>query len=131
MTVVQVPPRNMSSLCRRLAIAHEQWQRYLDGPHRKAEEKYSSGISYQSSGLQRADARQEAMARKCEKLLDEILSIPARSVDEVVQKMYAANLTHWTEGLDGKLAEVWQSVLEDLVRLADAPRSTDNTLERK
>jgi hypothetical protein len=45
--------------------------------------------------------------------------------------MYAANLTHWTEGLDGKLAEVWQSVLEDLVRLADAPRSTDNTLERK
>jgi hypothetical protein len=53
------------------------------------------------------------MARKCEKLLDEILSIPAGSVDEVVQKMYAANLTHWTEGLDGKLAEVWRSVLED------------------
>ena len=69
------------------------------------------------------------MARKCEKLLDEILSIPAGSVDEVVQKMYAANLTHWTEDLDGKLAEIWQSVLEDLVRLADAPRSTDKPLE--
>ena len=93
MTVVQVPPRNLSSLCRRLAIAHEQWQRYLDGPHRKAEEKYSSGTPYQSSGLQRADARQEAMARKCEKLLDEILSIPAGSVDQVVLKMYAAPRT--------------------------------------
>jgi hypothetical protein len=113
----------MSSLSRRLAIAHEQWQLYLNGPHRKAEEKYCSGLSYRSSGLERADARQEAMGRKCEKLLDEILSVRASSVDEVVQKMYAANLTHWTEDLDGKLAEIWQSVLEDLVKLAEASRS--------
>ena len=131
MTVVQLPRRNMSSLCQRLAIAHEQWQLYLDGPHRKAEEKFCSGASYQSSGLERADARQEAMGRQCEKLLEEILSIRAGCVDDVVQKMYAANLTHWTEDLDGKLAEIWQSVLEDLVRLADAPCSTDNTLEKK
>ena len=126
MTVAPVPSRNMSSLCRRLAIAHEQWQLYLSGPHRKAEEKYCSGLSYQFSGLERADARQEVMARQCEKLMDEILSIRAGTVDEVVQKMYVANLTHWTENLDGKLAEIWQSVLEDLVRLADARRSTDN-----
>jgi len=128
---VRVPPRNMSSLCRRLAVAHEQWQLYLHGPHRKAEENYCSGRSYRSSGLEQADARQEAMARQCEKLMDEILSIRAGSVDEVVQKMYAANVTHWTEELDGKLAEIWQSVLEDLVGLADAARSTDNPLEKK
>src|SRR5262245_32519711 len=129
MTVVQFPPRNVSSLCRRLAIAHEQWQLYLDGPHRNAEEKYCDGVSYQSSGLERADARQEAMGRQCERLLDEILSTPAASVDEVVQKMYAANLTHWTEDLDGKLAQIWQSVLEDLVTLADTPRLTDNATQ--
>jgi len=70
------------------------------------------------------------MARQCEKLMDEILSIRAGSVDEVVHKMYTANLTHWTEDLDGKLAEIWQSVLEDLVKLANAPRSTDNRLEK-
>src|SRR5215813_3579009 len=122
---VRVPPRNMSSLCRRLAIAHEQWQLYLHGPHRKAEEKYSSGRSYRSSGLEHADARQKAMSRQCEKLMDKILSTRAASVGEVVQKMYAANVTHWTEELDGKLAEIWQSVLEDLVRLADAARSTE------
>jgi len=131
MTVVQVPPRNVSSLCRRLAVVHEQWQLYLHGPHRKAEEKYSSGRSYRSSGLERADARQKEMARQCEKLMDEILSIRAKSVDEVVQKMYIANATHWTEGLDGKLAEIWESVLEDLVGLANAARSTDNSLEKK
>jgi len=131
MTVVQLPPRNMLSLCRRLAIAHGQWQLYLDGPHREAEKKYCSGISYQSSGLQQADAQQEAMGHQCEKLLDEILSMPAASVAEVVQKMYAENLTHCTEDLDGKLAKVWQSVLEDLVKLADTLGSTVNALEKK
>jgi hypothetical protein len=39
--------------------------------------------------------------------------------------MYVANATHWTDGLDGKLAEIWQSVLEDLVGLANAARSTE------
>src|SRR5262245_48208393 len=69
------------------------------------------------------------MGRQCERLLDEILSTPAASVAEVVQKMYAANLTHWTEDLDGKLAQIWQSVLEDLVTLADTPRLTDNATQ--